>query len=142
MWNAHETALLCQLLDSGGLSPLWAEVILLIFHTVTDIIRPDVKNDSDDMDIRQRNDFPLGAFLECCCFSPTYTCPYYARTILMWSWCKTCQEVTSMVPISLETWSLSLAKYLELQFYGGSFNRRGMQGCTHSLHHDHFQYFG
>lgn len=53
MWNAHETALLCQLLDSGGLSPLWAEVILLIFHTVTDIIRPDVKNDSDDMDIRQ-----------------------------------------------------------------------------------------
>lgn len=51
-------------------------------------------------------------------------------------------QVTSMVPISLETWSLSLAKYLELQFYGGSFNRRGMQGCTHSLHHDHFQYFG
>lgn len=113
MWNAHETALLCQLLDSGGLSPLWAEVILLIFHTVTDIIRPDVKNDSDDMDIRQyvqfkkvpggsrsecqilngavctkdvvdrRNDFPLGAFLECCCFSPTYTCPYCECSVAM-----------------------------------------------------------
>ncbi|XP_069975794.1 1-phosphatidylinositol 3-phosphate 5-kinase isoform X2 [Penaeus vannamei] len=65
-----------------------------------------------------------------------------AGTILMWSWCKTCREVTPMVPISLETWSLSFAKYLELRFYGGSFNRRGTQGCTHSLHHDHFQYFG
>lgn len=51
-------------------------------------------------------------------------------------------QVTPMVPISLETWSLSFAKYLELRFYGGSFNRRGTQGCTHSLHHDHFQYFG
>ncbi|XP_047499602.1 1-phosphatidylinositol 3-phosphate 5-kinase-like isoform X5 [Penaeus chinensis] len=65
-----------------------------------------------------------------------------AGTILMWSWCKTCREVTPMVPITLETWSLSFAKYLELRFYGGSFNRRGTQGCTHSLHHDHFQYFG
>ncbi|XP_042870026.1 1-phosphatidylinositol 3-phosphate 5-kinase-like isoform X2 [Penaeus japonicus] len=65
-----------------------------------------------------------------------------AGTILMWSWCKTCREVTPMVPISLETWSLSFAKYLELRFYGGTFNRRGTLGCTHSLHHDHFQYFG
>lgn len=53
LWSSHETALLCQLLDSGGLSSSWAEVILPIVRTVTDIIRPDVKNDSDDMDIRQ-----------------------------------------------------------------------------------------
>ena len=53
LWESHERALLCQLLDSGGLSPSWAEVILPIVHTVTDIIRPDVRNDSDDMDIRQ-----------------------------------------------------------------------------------------
>ncbi|XP_071531520.1 1-phosphatidylinositol 3-phosphate 5-kinase isoform X2 [Panulirus ornatus] len=63
-------------------------------------------------------------------------------SILMWSWCKICRQVTPVVPMSLETWSLSFAKYLELRFYGGNFTRRGMPGCLHSLHHDHFQYFG
>nr|XP_045605242.1 1-phosphatidylinositol 3-phosphate 5-kinase-like isoform X2 [Procambarus clarkii] len=63
-------------------------------------------------------------------------------SILMWSWCKICRQVTPVVPMSLETWSLSFAKYLELRFYGGSFTRRGIPGCPHSLHHDHFQYFG
>ncbi|XP_042212733.1 1-phosphatidylinositol 3-phosphate 5-kinase-like isoform X2 [Homarus americanus] len=63
-------------------------------------------------------------------------------SILMWSWCKICRQVTPVVPMSLETWSLSFAKYLELRFYGGSFSRRGTPGCSHSLHHDHFQYFG
>ncbi|XP_066965143.1 1-phosphatidylinositol 3-phosphate 5-kinase isoform X1 [Macrobrachium rosenbergii] len=63
-------------------------------------------------------------------------------TILMWSWCKNCRQVTPVVPMSLETWSLSFAKYLELRFYGSSFSRRGLPGCPHSMHHDHFQYFG
>ncbi|XP_069947039.1 1-phosphatidylinositol 3-phosphate 5-kinase isoform X3 [Cherax quadricarinatus] len=63
-------------------------------------------------------------------------------SILMWSWCKVCRQVTPVVPMSLETWSLSFAKYLELRFYGGNFTRRGTDGCPHSLHHDHFQYFG
>ncbi|XP_068238143.1 1-phosphatidylinositol 3-phosphate 5-kinase isoform X3 [Palaemon carinicauda] len=65
-----------------------------------------------------------------------------AGTILMWSWCKNCRQVTPVVPMSLETWSLSFAKYLELRFYGSSFSRRGLPGCNHSMHHDHFQYFG
>ncbi|KAG0730325.1 1-phosphatidylinositol 3-phosphate 5-kinase [Chionoecetes opilio] len=62
--------------------------------------------------------------------------------ILVWSWCKICRQVTPVQPMSLETWSLSFAKYLELRFYGGSFTRRGNPGCSHSLHHDHYQYFG
>ncbi|XP_063879868.1 1-phosphatidylinositol 3-phosphate 5-kinase-like isoform X3 [Scylla paramamosain] len=63
-------------------------------------------------------------------------------SILVWSWCKVCRQVTPVQPMSLETWSLSFAKYLELRFYGGSFTRRGNPGCCHSLHHDHYQYFG
>lgn len=43
--------------------------------------------------------------------------------------------------MSPETWSLSLAKYLELSFYGERFTMRD-SGCQHSLHHDHVRYFG
>ncbi|RUS80456.1 hypothetical protein EGW08_011772, partial [Elysia chlorotica] len=63
--------------------------------------------------------------------------------ILMWSWCRKCKQVTPVVPISSDTWSLSFAKYLDLRFHGSSFLRRATaEPCTHSLHHDHFQYFG
>jgi 1-phosphatidylinositol-3-phosphate 5-kinase len=46
--------------------------------------------------------------------------------------------------MSADTWSLSFAKYLELRFHGGMYQRRGREGtvCTHSLHHEHYQYFG
>ena len=48
-----------------------------------------------------------------------------------------------MVPMSLDTWSMSFAKYLELHFHSSSYGRRGcLESCTHSLHHDHYQYFG
>ncbi|XP_076042433.1 1-phosphatidylinositol 3-phosphate 5-kinase fab1 isoform X3 [Oratosquilla oratoria] len=63
-------------------------------------------------------------------------------TILMWSWCRVCREVSPVVPMSHDTWSLSFAKYLELRFHGFSLCRRGAPSCNHSLHHDHFQYFG
>lgn len=46
-----------------------------------------------------------------------------------------------MVPMSSDTWSLSFAKYLELRFLGEAYTRRGVDNCTHSLHHEHFQYF-
>ncbi|GFN83677.1 1-phosphatidylinositol 3-phosphate 5-kinase [Plakobranchus ocellatus] len=63
--------------------------------------------------------------------------------ILMWSWCRKCKQVTPVVPISSDTWSLSFAKYLDLRFHSSSFLRRATaEPCSHSLHHDHFQYFG
>ncbi|KAK5642357.1 hypothetical protein RI129_008524 [Pyrocoelia pectoralis] len=62
--------------------------------------------------------------------------------IVMWSWCSKCHKVSPVVPMSNDTWSFSFAKYLELRFYGGLYGRRGSAGCSHSLHHDHFQYFG
>ncbi|KAK7071564.1 hypothetical protein SK128_017814 [Halocaridina rubra] len=65
-----------------------------------------------------------------------------AAAILMWSWCKLCRQVTPVVPVTLETYSLSFAKYLELRFHAGSFTHRGDPSCPHSLHHDHLQYFG
>ncbi|GFR67626.1 1-phosphatidylinositol-3-phosphate 5-kinase [Elysia marginata] len=63
--------------------------------------------------------------------------------ILMWSWCRKCKQVTPVVPISSDTWSLSFAKYLDLRFHASGFLRRATaEPCCHSLHHDHFQYFG
>ena len=53
-------------------------------------------------------------------------------------------QVSPVVQMSADTWSLSFAKYLELRFYGRMYRRRGQDGtlCPHSLHHDHYQYFG
>ncbi|KAJ3663453.1 hypothetical protein Zmor_007712 [Zophobas morio] len=64
------------------------------------------------------------------------------ENIVMWTWCTKCQGVSPVVPMSADTWSFSFAKYLELKFYGGLYTRRGNTPCGHSLHHDHYQYFG
>ncbi|EFA00380.1 1-phosphatidylinositol 3-phosphate 5-kinase [Tribolium castaneum] len=64
------------------------------------------------------------------------------ENIVMWSWCTKCQSVSPVVLMSADTWSFSFAKYLELKFYGGLYSRRGNTPCGHSLHHDHYQYFG
>lgn len=64
------------------------------------------------------------------------------NSILMWSWCQICKQASPVVTMSQDTWSFSFAKYLELRFYASSYGRRGTnQLCTHSLHHDHYQYF-
>lgn len=69
--------------------------------------------------------------------------PAYQNNILMWGWCKKCRQVTPVVPMSLDTWSMSFAKYLELRFHGDWYGRRASADpCPHSLHHDHIQYFG
>ncbi|KAH9523854.1 hypothetical protein Btru_047241 [Bulinus truncatus] len=69
--------------------------------------------------------------------------PGAKENILMWSWCKKCKQVTPVVPISNDTWSLSFAKYLDLRFHSTSFWRRGSsEACAHPLHHDYYQYFG
>ncbi|XP_048238602.1 1-phosphatidylinositol 3-phosphate 5-kinase-like isoform X1 [Haliotis rufescens] len=65
------------------------------------------------------------------------------NNILMWSWCCRCKQVTPVVPITVDTWNLSFAKYLELRFHGVQFSRRASaEPCAHSLHQDHNQYFG
>ncbi|ELU02982.1 hypothetical protein CAPTEDRAFT_176607 [Capitella teleta] len=63
--------------------------------------------------------------------------------ILMWGWCKKCKQVTPVVPMSLDTWNMSFGKFLELRFYANAYGRRaGVDPCEHSLHHDHYQYYG
>ncbi|KAL5017949.1 hypothetical protein ScPMuIL_003671 [Solemya velum] len=63
--------------------------------------------------------------------------------ILTWSWCKKCKQVTPIVPMSMDTWNMSFAKYLELRFHGDIFTRRASaEPCGHSIHHDHIQFFG
>lgn len=62
--------------------------------------------------------------------------------IVMWNWCTKCETVSYLMPMSSDTWSFSLAKYLELRFHGHIYSRRGNAACQHSLHHDHYQYFG
>lgn len=63
--------------------------------------------------------------------------------IITWSWCKKCKQVTPIVPMSMDTWNMSFAKYLELRFHGDIFTRRASaEPCEHSMHHDHIQFFG
>lgn len=62
--------------------------------------------------------------------------------IVMWTWCTKCQTVSPVVPMSGDSWSYSFAKYLELKFHGDIYIRRGQSACSHSLHQDHYQYFG
>ncbi|XP_033114727.1 1-phosphatidylinositol 3-phosphate 5-kinase-like [Anneissia japonica] len=69
--------------------------------------------------------------------------PGFKDSILSWSWCRKCKQVTPVQPLSSDTWSMSFAKYLELRFYGMDYNRRACaETCPHSLHRHHYQYFG
>ncbi|XP_058405714.1 1-phosphatidylinositol 3-phosphate 5-kinase isoform X6 [Diceros bicornis minor] len=68
--------------------------------------------------------------------------PGYQHTILTYSWCRVCKQVTPVVALSSESWSMSFAKYLELRFYGYQYTRRAnAEPCGHSIHHDYHQYF-
>ncbi|KAM8789825.1 1-phosphatidylinositol 3-phosphate 5-kinase isoform 3-T3 [Rhynchonycteris naso] len=68
--------------------------------------------------------------------------PGYQHTILSYSWCRICKQVTPVVALSNESWSMSFAKYLELRFYGHQYTRRAnAEPCGHSIHHDYHQYF-
>ncbi|CAH1788888.1 unnamed protein product, partial [Owenia fusiformis] len=69
--------------------------------------------------------------------------PGYQNNILLWGWCKKCKQVTPVVPMTLDTWSMSFGKYLDMRFHGKQFGRRASaEPCTHTLHQDHYQYFG
>uniref|UniRef100_A0A8C5PUL5 1-phosphatidylinositol 3-phosphate 5-kinase n=1 Tax=Leptobrachium leishanense TaxID=445787 RepID=A0A8C5PUL5_9ANUR len=68
--------------------------------------------------------------------------PGYEHTILTYSWCRICQQVTPVVPLSNDSWCMSFAKYLELRFYGNQYSRRAnAEPCGHSIHHNYHQYF-
>ncbi|KAJ8352896.1 hypothetical protein SKAU_G00243720 [Synaphobranchus kaupii] len=68
--------------------------------------------------------------------------PGYQHTILNYSWCRLCKQVTPVVPLSNDSWSMSFAKYLELRFYGHQYTRRAnAEPCGHSIHKDYHQYF-
>ncbi len=49
----HMTSLTNQMLSKEGLSLKWAETILSIIRKISAVVRPDVRHENDDMDIRQ-----------------------------------------------------------------------------------------
>ncbi|KAI8914807.1 hypothetical protein DFJ77DRAFT_35109 [Powellomyces hirtus] len=60
--------------------------------------------------------------------------------ILMWSFCKICNQVTPVVPMSEETWRYSFGKYLELSYYHTRLSCRADM-CPHDIFRDHIRYF-
>ncbi|KAJ3161653.1 1-phosphatidylinositol-3-phosphate 5-kinase [Geranomyces michiganensis] len=60
--------------------------------------------------------------------------------ILMWSFCKSCNQVTPVVPMSEETWKYSFGKYLELSYYHTRLSCRAAM-CPHDIFRDHIRYF-
>eukprot|EP00727_Mastigamoeba_balamuthi_P003256 m51a1_g12928 putative 1-phosphatidylinositol-3-phosphate 5-kinase fab1a (988) ;mRNA; f:71-3170 len=50
--------------------------------------------------------------------------------VLVWSWCRACGHSTQCRPLSRESWSLSLAKFLDLTLHGKEPMLTGL--CTHS----------
>jgi hypothetical protein len=64
--------------------------------------------------------------------------------IFMWSVCKICNKSSKKISMSPDTWTYSLAKFLELTFHGKTyhqFNNFDTLECNHSLFNDHYQYF-
>lgn len=49
----HKQTLLRQMLNSEGISQSWSDVVLPIVENIVELVRPDMKNDIDEMDIRQ-----------------------------------------------------------------------------------------
>ncbi|CAN6624043.1 1-phosphatidylinositol 3-phosphate 5-kinase Fab1p [Trichomonascus vanleenenianus] len=67
--------------------------------------------------------------------------PGMQNTILMWSYCKECNNTMPVMPMSSTTWKYSFGKYLELAFWSKKISfRAGM--CSHNLYRDHIRYFG
>jgi hypothetical protein len=52
-FKQHNHNLLKQLLNSEGLSQSWVDIVVPLAQQIVDTVRPDVRNDADDMDIRQ-----------------------------------------------------------------------------------------
>lgn len=64
----------------------------------------------------------------------------YDERIIMWNWCPSCKQVSSMLPMSSDTWRLSLAKFLDLRFNCVPLGCKSAS-CTHHLHQEQVHYF-
>ncbi|KAF2148717.1 hypothetical protein K461DRAFT_282187 [Myriangium duriaei CBS 260.36] len=63
------------------------------------------------------------------------------NSILMWSTCKICNQETTVIPMSDNTWKYSFGKYLELSFWCTPLKpRAGL--CPHDIHRDFVRCFG
>ncbi|KAJ2955477.1 hypothetical protein NQZ79_g8517 [Umbelopsis isabellina] len=72
-----------------------------------------------------------------------FECPQPGMTdiILMWSFCKRCNNPTPVVPMSQSTWNYSFGKFLELSLYQSNVQCRA-DICPHDIARDHVRYFG
>lgn len=64
----------------------------------------------------------------------------YDERIIMWNWCPFCKQVSSILPMSSDTWRLSLAKFLDLRFNCIPLACKSAS-CTHHLHQEQIHYF-
>ena len=63
------------------------------------------------------------------------------NAILMWSTCKICNQETTVIPMSDNSWKYSFGKYLELSFWSTPLRpRAGL--CPHDVHKDFVRCFG
>ncbi|GAB7355789.1 hypothetical protein MBLNU459_g6469t1 [Dothideomycetes sp. NU459] len=62
------------------------------------------------------------------------------NTIFMWSSCKVCQQETTWIPMSDNSWKYSLGKYLELSFWSTPLKPRAGV-CPHDIHKDFVRCF-
>lgn len=60
--------------------------------------------------------------------------------IMSWSFCKTCNNTTAVLPLSDNAWKYSFGKYLELSFWCRNMKVKGAN-CDHDFYQDHIHYF-
>ncbi|WFD34769.1 1-phosphatidylinositol-3-phosphate 5-kinase [Malassezia cuniculi] len=74
-------------------------------------------------------------------FTERFVCPIPGEEeeLLCWSYCKVCEAATQVARVSEESWSLSFAKYLELQFYPN--HAYHTVQCGHNYYCDSVRYF-
>ena len=65
----------------------------------------------------------------------------YNDSILMWHYCKICNEDSEAMPMSDATFKYSFGKYLELLFWGQGLQTKSTS-CRHDHRRDHIRYFG
>lgn len=64
----------------------------------------------------------------------------YDERIIMWNWCPLCKQVSSILPMTSDTWRLSLAKFLDLRFNCVPLGCKSAS-CLHQLHQQQIHYF-
>jgi 1-phosphatidylinositol-3-phosphate 5-kinase len=69
-----------------------------------------------------------------------FVCPIPGQEnrLLMWSYCKKCEQATPVTPVSDDSWGFSFAKYLELHFYNVN---KTTTLCGHDYYADFVRFF-